>query len=140
MWIIERFAKQIFETTEYPSDHADVNPAERFEGKLTMDVKGIAQKLEWRTESTATDRMTLGAHERKLFFLATWIHSPQDVTLPIEAVAPVTIFGGSRLIVNGAEIPGEASGDYGIPGRHIIAKQLPLRKGWNSIVLRCYWL
>ncbi|MDB5296894.1 MAG: hypothetical protein JWO31_2877 [Phycisphaerales bacterium] len=130
--------RRFFDAARYPPDGEGVNPAAPYAGPQLQGYWPKVSEARWKPAAIADldTRLTFGTGAQ-LWYAATWVHAPQDVTVDCA-------FRTSRMAEVGFWLNGErvdtgtfaaAAGEAGVLRAD---KPLRLRQGWNEIRLRGY--
>jgi hypothetical protein len=130
--------REFCEAASYPPDNGQVDLAATFTGEMIQGYWNDPRKVQWKPASVAEldSRVILGTGAQT-WYGATWIYAPAAAELEFQFhSSPQAIL---RWFVNGTQVVMKnIAEEKGGPNHVFFRKTLPLRAGWNQIMLRAY--
>ena len=130
----KELARKFCDAASYPPDKG-VDLTARYRGELTQGYWNAPGVVQWKPATIADldTRVVLGG-SAQVWYGVTWAHVPADTQLQVAIHGhPQTTL---RLELNGQPIHTGEIGEDRATGKHILTKDIMLRKGWNQLTFR----
>jgi hypothetical protein len=130
--------REFCEAASYPPDSGQVDPAAVFTGEQLRGYWNDPRKVQWKPATVAEldNRVILGTGAQT-WYGATWIYTPTPNELEFQFQSSPQ--ASLRWFVNGETVALKNVLEEKAGQNHLLTrKSLPLRAGWNQVMLRGY--
>jgi len=130
--------REFAEAAAYPPDNGRVDTTAVYGGEMIQGYWNDPRKVQWKPATVAEldNRVILGTGAQT-WYAATWIYAPAATDLEFQFQSSPQSY--LRWFVNGTPVAMKGVAEEKAGPNHVQSrKTIPLRAGWNQVLLRAY--